>query len=80
MSETENLITHNIASSMSTRLLSISHSPSSLTEDTNMAVDGCWAFSGFVAHLKNTELRESTAFIMSSELLELGRIIFPFFP
>lgn len=38
-----------------------------------MSFNGGCAYSGFVAHLRNTELRESTAFIVSVELVELGR-------
>lgn len=39
-----------------------------------MGLNGCWAFSGFMALLRNTELKESTAIIVSGELLELGRV------
>lgn len=53
------------------RLVGVILCPSSLTEVIKMDLNGCCALSGCMAHLGNTGLGESTAFIVVSEPEEL---------
>lgn len=71
--ETEDLITQHSKQCKHVAGVS-SPCPASPTEVTKMGLNWCCASSGFVAPWRNTGLGESTAFIVSGELVGLGRV------